>query len=282
MNITDLSIPVMERTIFMRQWLIGMTVLALAVLAARAEDKSKAAGPSPEFQKLQKELDEAQAKYTAEVRARQQEAMKALREAKTDEERKEAQKKMMVNMKDGPGPQFAARFLEFAENNPKDPSALDAAVQALRLSGGPLGHGEVWTKALASLEKNYVTRPEIKKAFRVVVGVPDENARKLLEAVMAKNPDRKIQAAACKTLMQANTNIVQFADAVKNRPGIRPQVDAQLGKEYVDQILAGADKAKKDAEEWSKVLKDKYSDTFPDLSVGKPAPEVVSQDVNGK
>ena len=79
--------------------LIGMLMIVLAAPTLRADDPSKAAA---ELKKLQDELKEARAEYA-----------KALREAKTPEERQEAAKK-------NPSLTFLPRFFEFAEKNGKD------------------------------------------------------------------------------------------------------------------------------------------------------------------
>ena len=55
-----------------------------------------------------------------------------------------------------------------------------------------------------------------------------------------------------------------------------------VGKERVAEMIANTGKAKKDANELRSVFKDKYGDVFPDLSIGRFAPEVVSQEVTGK
>jgi thiol-disulfide isomerase/thioredoxin len=246
---------------------MALLAFGMAILAARAEDKSSKA--APEFQKIKQEYEEAVAKQ-------RQELEKELREAKTAAEKQEIQKKALV----GPGPKFAERFLELAEKNPGDPSALDAALAALQAAGGP--QSEMFAKAIAFLEKNYAAKPEIKKALRGLSGLPDERVLKLFKEVVAKNPDHKTQAAACKAIVQANKMAVQFAEAIKNNPQVRPRAEAQLGKEFIAKLVDGAGKAKEDAEEWTKILKDKYTDVVPDLSIGKPAPEVVSQEINGK
>src|SRR5262245_57646380 len=79
----------------------GLLMIALAAPALRAEgDPSKA---SETLKKLQDEYKEAQAAFN-----------KALRAAKTVEERQE------IIAKENPTPKFAPRFYEFAEKNSKE------------------------------------------------------------------------------------------------------------------------------------------------------------------
>ena len=50
------------------------------------------------------------------------------------------------------------------------------------------------------LKDHYATKPEIKPLLRPLGSSNDEIAENLIREVMAKNPDRKIQALACKSL----------------------------------------------------------------------------------
>jgi len=179
----------------------------------------------------------------SKIQEKAKELQKAFGNAKTQEERQEILKKFQELQKGLGLDKFGSRFLAYAEKNPKAPDAYDALFQALRLSGGPMKPGGQWGKIMGILDKDQVKNPKMAKLASMLGNLKDEATLKLLKDVVEKNPDRKAQALACKAL-------------AKN---------------------AGAD-----AEKYGKLLKDKYGDVFPDLSVGKKAPEVVSQDVGGK
>ncbi|HLN33174.1 MAG TPA: TlpA disulfide reductase family protein [Gemmataceae bacterium] len=264
-------------------WLLtGLLSLGLAGSALRADDKTADAAPKapPSYDSIKKEYQEAQAKWANAMRKQFAEASKALQEAKTDEEKQAAQKKLMVRMDDSPAPQFAPRFLKFAQDNPKDPSVVKALSLALNLSGGPKSPS--WSKILAILDKDYVDKPEIRSVLRSVGRWGDEAGDKLLQDVVAKNPDRKIQGLAYKAIAEGQDLAAKMADQLKANERARESVTKDRGAAYVDLLLANAEHARQKAKELTLFIREQYKDVFPDLSVGKPAPEVVSQDIDGK
>jgi thiol-disulfide isomerase/thioredoxin len=263
----------------MRRLVAVLLLLGLAAPAVRAQQKPGTKS-SPAFQALKDEYERAQKQHQEAQKKVVAEAMKAFQAAKTEEEKKAAQKKMMVNMTDGPGAKFSARFLAFAEKNPDDPSAVDALVMALQTSGGPKSAS--WIPIVERLRTGYAARPEIKQVVRQAGGLSDEAVDKLMQEVLAKNPDRKIQALACKALAASKKSLVQMAQELKKNDVMRARAEEQFGKPFVQRFLDHADKAPQEAEALTKLLKEKYADVYPDLSVGKAAPEVVSQDLAGK
>jgi thiol-disulfide isomerase/thioredoxin len=268
----------------MRRTLPAALLVAVAASGLWADDKpaAKPAPTSEQFDALKKECEEALKAFSESMNAAQEETLQAIKDAKTDDEKKDLQKKLMAKMSDGPGPKFSGRFLAFAEANPKDPAAIDALVMALRTSGGPQAKSGAWSKTMTRLQENYVANPEVKRVARMLAGVNDEGADKFLKEVVAKNADRKTQAIACKSLQKGRENAAAMAERIKGNELFRGQVEERNGKQYVEHVLADADKARDDAKELEKTIKDKYADVFPDLSVGKPAPEVVSQNLDGK
>jgi thiol-disulfide isomerase/thioredoxin len=254
-------------------------VLSLAAPAARAQEKS-GAKPSPAFQALMDEYAAAQKKAAAEQEKWIEAVKKEFQAAKTEAEKKAAQAKMMAPLKNDADAKFSPRFLEFADKNPQDPAAVDALMLALRTGGGPKSAN--WAATIDRLRTRYAAKPEIKSVVRQAGGLSDENVDKLLQEVIAKNPDRKLQALACKTLATGKKNVVQIAVQLKQNPAMKTRAEEQVGKEYVQRILASAEKAPQEAEALTKLLKEKYGDIYPDLSVGNKAPEVVSQDLAGK
>ena len=219
----------------MGRLLCGVLALTLAAPLCRADDKPAKAD---DYAALKKEFEALQKKMQEKAKELQTEFEKA----KTNEA-KQAVIKKFRDFQAEQTSQLGKRFLAFAEKNPKSPDAYDALVQALRLSGGPKGPGGQWGKVMAALEKDQIKNPKMASLANMLGNLKDEATLKLLKEIVAKNPERKAQATACKVL-------------AKN---------------------AGAD-----AEKYAKLLKDKYADVFPDLSVGKKAPEVVSQDLSGK
>ena len=90
-------------------------------------------------------------------------------------------------------------------------------------------------------------KPAIRGVLPLVANPNDALSSQLLVNVMARNPERKVQALACKVLGKA---------VEKSNPKL--------------------------SEELTKALHEKYGDIYPDLSVGKMAPEVISHNADGK
>jgi thiol-disulfide isomerase/thioredoxin len=204
-------------------------------------DDAPAPNNSEAFGTISKELTEAQAKHAKELK----DAQKVVADAKTDGQKQEAEQKLEVVKKDLPGPKYAPRFLEFAEEHPKDSMAFAAAMMAFKNSARPATKDNTLGKALAYLQNNYADKPQIKQCVRFLEGNKYLAAEGLLRDVLAKNPDHRIQGHACKALLTVST-----------KPG--------------------------EKEGLNKLLKGKYADLFPDLSVGKRVPEIAVKDVHGK
>lgn len=252
----------------MHRMVSGLLMLALAAPALRADDKKPADKPakSEGFEALKKEFEEAQKEFR-----------KAVNDAKTDEDRQKVIKEK------NPGPRFGDKFLSFAEKNPKDPAAYDALVQALHLSARKPGKGSPWAKALAALERDHVKSDKMGPLVGQIAGMPDEETFQFLKAVAEKNPSRKVQGYANKALAANRKGVAELATELKRNDKLRAEIEKHLGKAFVDKLKElDPDKLTKEGEAFAKVVKDKYSDIFPDLSVGKKAPEVVSHDLSGK
>jgi thiol-disulfide isomerase/thioredoxin/23S rRNA pseudoU1915 N3-methylase RlmH len=297
--------------------LFSRTLLLLALAlgcasagwACAAEDQpaTKPASGAESFAALKKEYDDAVQQYREQLRKETQAAVeaaqaekkaaeKALEEAKTDEEKQAAQKRLQkagifpamksITLADGPGETFSPRFLAFAVKNPRDPAAVDAFCLALMTSGGPTGKGGTWNQGVKTLQADQVESPELKRGvrlFRLLAGARDEAADKFLGDVMARNPDRKARGRACQALAQGRERAAEMGERLKADADFRRNAEAFLGgKEAVEKLIAHASQAKKEAEELTRTLHEKYDDVCPDLSIGKPAPEVVSHDVAGK
>jgi thiol-disulfide isomerase/thioredoxin len=233
----------------MRLLLTGLLAVGLLTVAVRADDK-----PTPTavaLAELKKDLEKAQPKFEGE----------------------EGQKLAFG---------YAQKFLTLAQQNPKDPASLEALQLALMNSGGPFSKNGIWKKAIEQLRTNHVTDSAIRPALQFLRGTFDEDSLNLLQEVATKNKDRKIQASAWRAIAAGMETAVNVADKLKEDKALRGQVEERIGKELVEKVLADADKNRRAGEEAKKVLKERFADFAPDLSVGKPVPEVVSTDVNGK
>ncbi len=230
----------------MRRLMAGVVVLLLAGGLARGESAAEA------VDKLRDDL------------------IKEFRAAKTQKDRTEVMEK------------YAPRFLDLAKKNAKDESAFDALIWVLQLNGdSKVAKDSPADKALAILEKDYLTDKRAAQLVSATSQTP-ATAEKFAKAIMAKNPDRKVQAKAAKALVRVYEQQAMVAERLESNERFREAIEKSRGKDYVKNLLDSAPKNKKSAEEYSKLLTTKYAGVFPDLSVGKKAPEVVSKDLDGK
>ncbi|HVS34733.1 MAG TPA: TlpA disulfide reductase family protein [Gemmataceae bacterium] len=263
----------------MRRLWSGMILGGLMVLASQtgcgAPPKS-APGPD-EFNALKKEFQEAGAK----LQEARQNAAQAVADAKTDADKAEAQKRL--DALDGAELRpFSARFLSYAADHADSPTASDALALALQASRGAQNGPPAWGDVVAKLRTDFVGKPAIAGTLPLLASSLDDDAAAVLREVMAKNPDHKIQARACKWRLRACRDAAEAAPQLRDNADARAQAEKFRGKEFVAKLIAGADAYKKEADELDAAMKSKYADVYPDLSVGKEVPEVVSQDLDGK
>src|SRR5579859_6386441 len=172
-----------------------MLVLLLAFPALRAEDKDKAPTPREQYAALIKEYLQTQQAYFSAMRA-----------AKTAEERQKAAEKSPKADK------FAAKFLELAEKNAKDPVAVDAMLWIASNTRANVAKAER-AKALGALFQNHIESDKFSATFfnNVAFGY-ESQIETFLRAVLAKNPDKGVKAEASLALAQ---NLQQKAGLIK-------------------------------------------------------------------
>jgi thiol-disulfide isomerase/thioredoxin len=282
-------------------------VLTATVCAADQPSAARRSQKDESWEALKKDYDDTYRKFVDQrqkeaeaaleaAQAKLKAAEKALKDAKTDEEKLAARQRLenarafpvmkSISPADGPGATFSPRFLAFAVKNPRDPAMVGAFFMALLTSGGPTGKVGTWGAAVKSLQADHVEDRELKsgvRLFRMLAGAHDESANKLLRDVIAKNPDRRARGRACQALAQGRASAAQLGENLRVNGELRRNVEDVLGgKDAVDRLISGAAQAKKEAEELVRTMRVKYGDVCPDLSIGKPAPEVVSRGLDGK
>jgi thiol-disulfide isomerase/thioredoxin len=265
------------RRVFRIPWPL---LLCGAALAAADPPQPADRTPAEQYQALAKKYDDAQ-----------QEFFKVYQEAKTDEEREKIYKEKYPKAES-----FAAEFLALAEKHPKDPAAVDALVWvATRARATPARD-----KALEILARDHVASDRVGPVCQsLVYDAPTEKAEKFLRDVMEKNPNRATQAAACICLAQMSQQAAGWAEGVKKNPENYANV---LDKETIAR-LKEADPAayRKRAEEMFERVKKDFGDvksqrgdrTYGDvaegylfeirnLAIGKVAPDIEGEDLDGK
>jgi thiol-disulfide isomerase/thioredoxin len=171
---------------------------------------------------------------------------------------------------------YSARFLAFAEKNPKAPEAVMALATVVQM-------GQDAARGVELLLRDHITSPDMKQVVRVLSDRIDEHSTTLLLAIIEKNGTRSVQAQAAKSLVKSREQAVALAKAIEADKDVRKETEEALGKEKVQTILANKDRFEKERAEYLQMLQKKFPDVKVfDLSIGQPAPEISSEDLDGK
>ncbi len=225
---------------------LAVLFLATVVWAQEEEKKEPPSSPADQFKQLEKEFNDALNKFSTEYQT-----------AQTDEERQ----KLITEVYPRPE-KFASKFLELAEKHADDPAAVDALVWvATRAGGGPDG-----TKAMAILAERYIESDKLGPVcMRLMYGGPPDS-QKLLRTVAEKNPHREVQAMAnyalAKSLMNQGEAQAKEAETLLEKV-VNDFGDIAAGRGTIGE-LAG---------------RDLFELRF--LTVGKVAPEIQGEDIDG-
>jgi hypothetical protein len=225
----------------MHRYLILTAVAAIPACAAPAQDQTPG----------EKARDSVMAAYH-----RAQEAYQAaLREAKSEEARRLAEAK---------APDAVAcskRLLAVAKEFPDDPAAPDCLTTVVYFDTG------AQTDEALRLLMRYTQSPELRGACEGLTDTRSPAAEPFLRAVLAKSPHREVQAWAHYAL----------ARLLARRPGDPAQKEAeQLFQRVTDRF---ADVADNDGKLGADARRD--LDEMRLLGIGRPAPEIEGEDVDG-
>jgi hypothetical protein len=266
----------------MHRVLVGVLALLLLLPAVRALADPQDKKPSDAYDALVKEFQESQRL-----------AQKAHQEAKTDAERKKVEEEFARLP-----PSFAAKFLELAQKNPKDPVAVDAYLWVLQnASFTPEAE-----KAADAIAKDYLTDPKVKQAMAQLAHMPTAGAEKLLRGLVEKSTDKNDKARALNDLAQYLVSKAEIVETLKTADEeMLKQVETVAGKDFV-QKLQKIDQARLEQE--AAHLLDQLVQKYPEakdaqgklisdeakgqlfvlrnLAIGKVAPEIEGEDIDGK
>jgi hypothetical protein len=246
----------------MRYMGIGLLTLLLVSAAWALDDKKdkdppdkKPATPADEYKALEKEFSDKQQDY-----------FKAMAAAKTDEERQKAFKEKYPQV-----PDYAARFLKLAENNATDPVGLDAASWVVQAAGQtPAG-----AKAMDLVLAHHVDKPKVGELCLGLIYSSSPQAVKLLRSVLEKNKNHDAQGMAAFGL----------ASYLKNNAERSTGTDDAKAKE-AERLFERVEKDFGDVKSrfgknLSALAKGELFE-IRNLVIGKEAPDIQGQDVEGK
>jgi hypothetical protein len=265
----------------------GILVLMLGPSPASADDKSKdkPATPAEQYKTLLKQYQEASGGG-----------------APSDEDRMK-----MIGRVYKFRNKLAQQFVDLAENNPTDPIAIDALMQAVwQVNGTPwpvelVGEDRAGPRALALLERNHIRNDKLGTVCqRIAFGFCKEYET-FLRAVLEKSPHRQVQGTASLALAHYLISRAQRVEMVREQPDLAKEFEGLFGKEYLRDLLRqDRSRADKEAESFFEQAAEKYGDVnLPDggsvgakakselfevrhLRVGKEAPDIEGDDQDGK
>ncbi len=199
---------------------------------------------------------------------------------------------------------YARRAVDLAEANPSDPAAVDALNWAV---GVRIGSTRQTCRAYDLLLRDHVASDKLRQALTNVTNYGNEckSAAALAEAVLRKSPHRDMRGLACFKLAELRQRKASLARRL--REGGDPMarlVERQYGKALGDELRAAdPDRLDREAEElYETVVRDYGTVKYPlrdlndtlgavagavlfemrYLSVGKVAPEIEGEDLDGK
>ena len=224
----------------------------------------------------------------------------ALRQSKTDEEREQIVARVE---------KITARLMQLAEQNPKQPIAMDALVQVVI--------HEMWMenntphlgkeadspapKAIATLLRDHVQSEKAGETCRrLSYGFRKENET-FLRAVLESSPHRDVRGLACLRLAQFLNARQQRLELLEGRPEMAQRYAGLFGQEYMTSIRQkDRGQAMKEVEAFFEQAADNYGDVkmlyrgmvgekakselyeIRNLTVGKTPPELEGDDQDGR
>lgn len=224
-------------------------ILFAAASSAWTADSDKttpaASNPAGQYEALVKEYQKAQ-----------QEFSKAYTTAKTDEEREK------LSSKYPQAEAYSGRFLELARKHPQDPVAFDALVWVVTNDR----YGAQINETLEILLRHHVENEKLGPVAQALVYTSAREPAEALKNIVEKNPHRGVKGIATYSLGLVRKGQDKNADAEK----LFEQVIEKFGD--IQDGLHGtlADAARGQLFE------------IRNLAIGKVAPEIEGQDVEGR
>jgi len=221
-------------------------LLGMAVVSADDEGQSQPTSPAQQYQALLKE---------------RQDVPEELSKAKTEEERK----KLLARLGKLP-----LRFLELAEQHPKDPVAVEALIQTAALANGSAfpvgGKDSPGSRALAILQRDHLKSDKLGPACQHVVFGFYQSHETFLRAVVEMSPHQEVQALAYLSLAQFLNDRLHRLHLLKDQDGpeLVERYHRVFGKDFVEE-LERQDRAKVARE--AETLFARAAERYPDVKI---------------
>jgi len=251
----------------MRCLLFLAAVIAVSPAIAADESAVKQAHGSTDFQSLKAAFDKAQATF-------HENRLKAIEKAKA------TNTPLVIRFDETPMAKFAPRYLDFIEEHPNDPSAFEALQRA---SHGSAASPENQVRVVKIARDKYLKDPRIKDLINDLVYFRNDQAEALVYAVVEQHPDRETRAQGLRVLMRRTETDTSTAKSLKlHAAEMRKGMEPQLGNAAIEWMISHGERGEEDLARLRQQARDQFPDLLPDLSVGQPAPELVSRDLEDR
>ncbi|HZN58021.1 MAG TPA: hypothetical protein VFD71_08105 [Planctomycetota bacterium] len=267
---------------------LDLCLLLLAGASAIADTSDPQATPEQQLQKLNKDMEELP---------------DAISRASTAEERKQLQARWS---------QLPLDFLELAERYPKDPVAVEALMQALAHANGTIypdiRETSPGSRAFALLRRDHLRSEKLGRACQLAIFGFHSGHEAFLRAVLETSPHADVQGLACLSLAQFLTDRLNRLEVLKDQdqPELLERYLRAFGKEFVDKLRAqDREPVTREIEALFARAAEGYSRVpipvtyygsggtvgekaeaelyqIRNLAIGRPAPEIVGEDQDGK
>lgn len=231
-----------------------------------------------------------------EFKAAQTEFLSALRSAPgiEDQKRLEAQ---------SPTREFARRFMEIADQNRKNPASAQALVWvASHVNRFDSSQVATWTDAIDALAERHIRCDALEPLMLILADSLSPRGEKLLRQAIAESPHRSVQGKARLGLARFLVRKSQLGELLQrsgNEDDTAQLVDL-IGRDWIEELRTFEPaQATSEAEGLLAEISEKFADvaSYPTtlgrtaegelyelkhLSVGKVAPEIEGEDVDGK
>lgn len=229
--------------------LMGTLLLAAFVaapLVAREKAEDKNSDRAKQFKELKSSFEKALG-----------EAKKTVQTAKTDAEKRAAVQKFQKTAGES-----VSKAFKLVEAKPSEDVSCDVLGWLLTITGGRD------KKVYDLLSEHQIDKPKLADVCLTLLDMgPPDSAKDLLRKALDKNPDKRVKALACYGLAQLVADKADQGD--KDAAKEAEKLYDRAAKDFADVTLQGKTVAERA----------KYSRS---LMIGHKAPNVVSQDLQGK
>ncbi len=191
---------------------------------------------------------------------------------------------------------IAPKFLEFAEQHSKDAAAFDALVWVVT----NLQYRPETTQALGLLQKQHLENERLAGACRAIGRSTLPAAEKLLRAALDKSPHAAVRSQACFHLAALLEQQTSLAEKLRKDPELKERAQQYYGRELSEHLAAlDVRQVEQQREKLYEQMRKSFADVavkdttmgeFAEkalfavrhLSVGKVAPDITGEDIDGK